>query len=117
MPNERVWSVREVMDNRHMVHGKTITVRGWMQHCQRLSCVLYDSPKEVSTGPASIGYWLGVGGYPSFDRDAATHIPGYVLLTARVDTGCMNDPRNEVIAVCTDRATALSPVGIVRWER
>jgi hypothetical protein len=117
MPNERVWSVREVMDNRQLVNGKTVTVRGWIEHCQRLSCAFYDSPSELRTDHANVGYWLGVGGHPSFDREAAAHIPGYVVLTARVDIGCMNDPKNEVIALCTDRATTLSPLHIVRWER
>jgi hypothetical protein len=123
---EDVWSVRQVIENQYELKGKVIRVRGWMDHCERLGCPLWDSPEEArrfrehdrSPRPGdehALGFDLGLGGYPWFDREAEAIIPSYVVLTVRVSGRCMNDPAEGIIAACTDRGTSLVPIRIVRW--
>ena len=134
-----VWSVREVVQNRQSLDGKTITIRGWLEDCRYLSCGLYDSAEEARRArdpdriplpgdEHGIGYYLSLGGYPWFDREAAEHACRrlrsqsrcggiYVDLIARVDDRCMSDPVEGWIALCTDRPDTLVPIRIVRWSR
>jgi hypothetical protein len=112
---ERPWTVRQVLENRQSLNGKTIVLKGWSDSCQRLSCTLYDSPDEVRKERAN--YWVSVGGYPSFDQAAAARVPSYVVMVARVKTRCMNDPSGETIALCADRPSSIVPLRILRWSK
>lgn len=128
LPDGPVWSVRQVMDNSDAVDGKVINIRGWVQHCERFGCGLYDSREEYRRDqdpdrgpgpgdPYGLGFHLSIGTSAWFDEEAALNAPSYVVMTARVDGRCMDDPKFGDIAVCTDRSNTLEPVRIIRWGK
>ena len=127
-PDGTVWSVRQVMDNPEAAEGKVINVRGWVQHCERLGCGLYDSREEYRRSqdpdrgpgpgdPEGLGFDLSIGTSAWFDEEAALNAPSYVVMTVRVDGRCMNDPKYGIIAACTDRSDTLVPIRILRWGK
>ncbi|HEY5722898.1 MAG TPA: hypothetical protein VIT45_11310 [Allosphingosinicella sp.] len=127
-PDGPVWSVRQVMDNSEAVEGKVIDIRGWVQRCERLGCGLYDSREEYRRSqdpdrgpgpgdPEGLGFHLSIGTSAWFDEEAALNAPSYVIMTARVDGRCMNDPKHGTIALCIDRSGTLEPIRIIRWGK
>jgi hypothetical protein len=113
--SERPWTVRQVIENAELLDGREVIVAGWLQACQRLSCPLFNSPEEAKG--QSPAYHLSVGGNGWFDHDARRYAPSYVILKARVDARCINDPSQDVIALCTDRPSSLRPVRIIHWGK
>ena len=127
-PAGRVWSVRQVIENQDALDGRVITVRGWVRYCERLGCALYDSraeerlDRDPDRGPGpgdpyGLGFHLSIGGYPWFDEQAHLNAPSYVVMVAKVDGRCMNDPKEGIIAACTDRPDTLVPIRILRWGK
>ena len=117
-----------MIENQDDLDGKTVTVRGWVQNCERLSCGLHDSRAEYRRNlspepvpgpgdPHGLGFHLSIGASQWFDEEAALNAPSYVVMTARVDTRCMNVPKDGLIAACTDRPNTLAPIKIIGWGK
>ena len=111
-PRERVLSVREVMENIELYDGRVIVVTGWIDHCEYLSCSLFASKAEVKKEWPRYG--LSIGASPWFDAFVLDRAPARITFRARFDGRCVTDPRDNVIALCTDRVRSLNPIAIVR---
>jgi hypothetical protein len=110
-PVERPLSVREIVENAEALDGQEIVVSGWLDRCDRLSCVIYSSANEVGKDWA---YFLSIGPSPWFDAFAKRAAPGRIILRARFKDRCVSDPATQTIELCTDRATTLEAISLVR---
>lgn len=111
-PATRPMTVREMMEKTEALDGQEIVVTGWVRECRRFSCILYQSRRGSRRDDRR--YWLSIGASAWFDAFARRNLPGRVTLRARFDASCVIDPRDDVIALCTDRASSLGPLAIVR---
>ncbi len=105
-------SVKEVVDNAHKLNSRTVTVRGWIQYCHRLSCPLFQSAEEV--GKEWPRYFLSIGSSSWFDSAVQPRVPGLLTLRVRVNDDCISNPRTGVIAVCADRSNSLEVLSVIR---
>jgi len=111
VPIERPMTVREIVQNAHVLDGRVIVVSGWLEQCQPLSCGLYASAAEVRKDSP---YYLSIGSSRWFDAFARRAGPTNVVLRVRVHDRCISDPSIQVIAACADRAGSLEPLALVR---
>jgi hypothetical protein len=98
-------TVAEVTSSIVQLDGKTVTVRGWLDVCQHLSCGLFPS-KEAAIERQYGDQMLSIASTPDFDDQAEGRGPAEVLLVARVSA----DFRTKYI--CMDRAHELQPIAI-----
>ena len=115
-PADRRLTVRELMENAERYDGRIVTVSGWVETCERLSCSLFQSRREALQRRSPL-YHLSIGSSPWFDAFARRSAPTRVTLRARFSARCVTDPRDDVIAICADRVRSLDPIGIVRTTR
>ena len=109
-PTERALSVKQVVENAQALDGQEILVTGWIEHCHRLSCPLFDSAEEV--GKEEWSYVLSIGRSTWFDSFARRHAPTRVTLRARLNNRCISNPATRIIAACADRSNTLEPLGL-----
>ena len=108
---DRSITVKHVVENARALDGQVIVVRGWIEGCQRLSCVLYGSPRDVRK---EWPYYLSIGPSDWFDVIARRRGPGHITLRARLHDRCIDDPATRAITVCADRPTTLEPLSVVQ---
>lgn len=114
------YSVGQVYKQHHSLAGKVIRVRGWLDHCQALSC-------EISESKSAERRFLSIGGSPSFDRIARRYRGEFIEIQATLDPECLHaradGPKSSSSAsgeesgefvVCTDRAAELANPKFIR---
>lgn len=110
-PAERPLSVRYVVENAEALDGREIVLSGWIDHCERLSCALYDSAEEIGKDWA---YFLSIAPSSWFDPYIRGRAPTRVTLRARLHDRCIVNPATQIIGVCADRGGSLEVLAIVR---
>lgn len=108
---ERTLSVREIVENARTLDGQEVTVAGWLESCQPLSCGIFGSAEEVDS---DFPYYLGIGRSAWFDSVARKHAPGQIVLRARFRDACISDPSTGIIAACADRSGTLEPLAVIK---
>jgi hypothetical protein len=107
-------SISEVAARHEKLDGHRVRVHGWLNSCQRLGCIIYESP-------GGNGATLSLGSSPYFDRRVASFakFDSEIILEGIVDRHCFDhssDPGHDPndILVCTDRADQIRNPRLVR---
>ena len=105
-------TVQDLLRKQDALDGQTVTVRGYIRECLPERCFLYWRQQDWSGRSL---YYASIG--PDAALDAATrgHLPGNVVLRAKLNTKCANKP--PAISLCTGRAPALNDIEVIRWGR
>lgn len=106
-------TVRWVVENKAELDGKLVTVRGWVSRCDRTSCALYAQLEDVGKDEV---FAISVGRADWFDARVRGRPLSEVIITGTVQAQCINDPTDQVAAICFDRSPDLVPTKIVRWR-
>ncbi len=97
-----VYSVKQAVENVRALKGQRIVVVGYLADCQPLGCSLSDGRFRNSE------YSLGLGHGPDFDRQVNKYAGRRVAVEADYTADCVDeDPTDDILYVCTDRATSL----------
>jgi hypothetical protein len=118
-----LWTVDQVHRHAWELHGKVITVRGWLPRCQRLDCSLFNSKLDAEkfAEDTSAHPLLEIASDPVFNATVVGKLPAEIVLRAKVDATCI-EPKSvkmngqRVITVCGDRTHDLTPLKIIELK-
>jgi hypothetical protein len=120
----RIWSVNDVVRHAKELHGKEITIRGWLPNCRGRDCSLFNSKvdAEMFRDGSDQVVLLSIGHEPRFDAAVKEAVPAQIVLKARVNATCIHpdvttdEKGNQVITICADRVDDLQPIELIRLQ-
>jgi hypothetical protein len=110
-------TVTEALARWQELDGKIVYVRGWMGTCWNMDCTIYADQTLIDEGYPQRERSLVIapkgqnfGERSEFDKHLNSLRGQEIVLKARFDDSCFK-------YICTDRASTLVPIGVVRVIR
>ena len=90
--------------------GRVVVVDGWLGRCKGDDCGIFSTKESASlVGSGMLDGGVPIGATDEFDRAAEKLQFSRVLLKARINKECFNNPG------CKDRSDVLQPISITKW--
>ena len=102
-PKPVATTIAAIRANPKKFDGQVVRLKGWVNHCQPLSCAIDEQAADASGGA---GQSLSIGANQKFDDTIKPLLPTYVEFDAQLNAQCLTTQ------ACTDRAPVLTIVNL-----